>query len=315
MKPWHYFLSLDPTGERLEHALKVTLIFSIAAIIALIWRRPGAMWMVIIATLISDVSLGLSGLKKHLVVILSGISISLLFLCLTDLSQFKALALIALFITTFFGIGFIIFGQKYFAVGLYLAIFAAVALVGNSNDADAINRFFNALAGTVIAYLVYFYFPLDLTILTARSNIRKTFHDLANLFDAYALADDQAYADLRMKTWHTFNVISRLAAGAKVSQQRIKLTLEYSECSWQLRRLLVLLFQLKPSYPMVTPQIAAYCHAISSQLRLLTLPYKQSAMQLPEVPENLPLLINKTISQIETSYKNLHVILAAGRAK
>lgn len=310
----YYLLSLDPLNQRLVHAIKVTIIFIVSSIIALIWRKPESFWIVITATLLPDISLSIPEKQKKYMLLITGVGIALIMLFLSNLSEIKAYQLVTLFITTTIGIGFIYFGEKYFGVGLYFAIFSAIALTKNFSSIESLNIFFNVLTGTLVSTILYTSFPVDLSLFSARMNIRKSLKDISKLFLSYDSVDDNNFAALREESWQTLHTPISLLPEISAPKERKLLTEKYVDCAWNIRRLLVLLRSLKAQYPSCVPLVANYCNILGEHFAKMILNQKYESDEFSfEFLEDVSPLIKKILQDITINYMNICKIISHGK--
>ena len=273
---WHIYLKADPAGVRLTHAFKVALIFAVSGALFFILHRPQFQWAIVVATLLPDLSLGMSSMKaKQWNLLLSGIVIALLIFFLTILGQTSTMLIVATFVSIFLVFSLMLFGLEFFPHGPYFAIFIFLALAYPGSTYEAFNRMICALIGTGIAFALYFYFPIfNINLLMARNIVRKAIHDLTIYTETLTNKNEKQLDQHRIESFKSLSAFEQTLQNIQLPTWRIQRGKKAVNQIWNLRRDLTLWQQLMRSYSQLTLVSTLILNNLHYNLKHLHLPYR-----------------------------------------
>ncbi|MED7820147.1 MULTISPECIES: hypothetical protein [unclassified Francisella] len=263
---FHYVIVHDPQFKWLSHCIKVTIIFTISASFVFFYHNNHSIWFMILATFLCDTSLKFEEKDKKKIVIISGAIISFVIFSQTLVNQYIPFNSIYMFAVIFFGIYAIRLDMRYFIPGLYTAIFVILTFSMHTNSLyDAYMRTVFSVLGILLAYIVYFYLPIDFNHYVIKLNIKKSIIDLSDLCKSCATHNNDEFKRLRISTWNIVTIIIDLAKSTKEKSLEEELK-KYSQKLIEMRRLFLLLYQCREIDNKLGKDIDFFCQELSKQI-------------------------------------------------
>lgn len=302
------FFELDPVFMRLEHSLKVAIISMISGAVALLVRKPEIYWLVLTATLMPDVIYTMQGIKAHVVYWVCAILIALFLLILSPLGQFEVAGGVCVFIFALIGLSIPIFDRSIFPLGLYIAIFAILAIMHFSDGYLAMNAAISSIAGSVLAYLLYYLIGFNFPYLAVRAHLRKSIADISNLLLKFNVSENEFY-QARLHSWKSTQVIRDLTQALAVTLRRKKRTQQYYETLWAIRRRLTLLHGQLSLIENDEAAVYSNLEKLGGFLKELTIPYESKGESFPVIDGQLPAQLQVNLQQIFSTSEKLYELI------
>lgn len=305
---FRYVIAHDPQFKWLSHCIKVTIIFTISASVVFFYHNSHSIWFMILATFLCDTSLRFEEKDKKKIVIISGVIISFVIFSQTLANQYMPLNLIYMFVIIFLGIYAIRLDMRCFIPGLYMAIFVILTFSMHTNSLyDAYMRVVFSVLGMLLAYIVYFYLPINFNNYVIKLNIKKSIVDLSDFCKSFATHNNEEFKKLRISTWNIVTVIIDLAKSTEEKSLEEELK-KYSQKLIEMRRLLVLLYQCRDIDNKLGKDIDFFCQELSKQIESVD-DFKQQIKSLeinkdfPEYIKEILVLANDRCLDISKSIK------------